>query len=84
MLKSARKLFEIFAAWLGLARIFLENELLENARLKFYFPCSKSPNAFKLLTKFIHSLKKENIKRCVFNCSRVSLQLGLVLIRSHY
>ena len=44
MLESARKLLEIFAAWLGLARIFLENELLENAWLDFYFPCSKSPN----------------------------------------
>ena len=52
MPKSARKLLEIFAAWLencsknillGSARIFLENELLENARLEFYFPCSKSP-----------------------------------------
>ena len=53
----ARKLLEIYAAWLGLAwlglawlgsawldlaRIFLKNELLENARLEFYFPCSKS------------------------------------------
>ena len=44
MLESARKLLEIFNARLGLARIFLENELLENARLEFYFPCSKSPN----------------------------------------
>ena len=54
MLESARKLLEIFAArlencseymLLGSARprIFLENELLENARLGFYFPCSKSP-----------------------------------------
>ena len=42
---SARKLLEINAAQLGLARIFLENELLENARLGFYFPCSKSPSA---------------------------------------
>ena len=41
---SARKLLEIYAARLGLARIFLENELLENARLEFYFPCSKSPS----------------------------------------
>ena len=40
----ARKLLEIYAARLGLAQIFLENELLENARLEFYFPCSKSPN----------------------------------------
>ena len=46
MLESARKLLEIFAAWLencsnymllGLARILFENELLENARLGFYF-----------------------------------------------
>ena len=44
MLESARKLLEIFAAQLGLARIFLEIELLENVRLKFYFPCSKIPN----------------------------------------
>ena len=58
MLESARKLLGIFAAWLGncskylmlgsarlgSARIFLENELLENAWLEFYFPCSKSPN----------------------------------------
>ena len=49
MLKSARKLLEIYAAWLGLARIFLENELLENAWLGFYFPCSKSPNTYNLL-----------------------------------
>ena len=41
---SARKLLEIYAAWLGSARIFLENKLLENARLGFYFPCLKSPN----------------------------------------
>ena len=46
---SARKLLEIFTVWLGSARlgsaqIFLENELLENAQLEFYFPCSKSPN----------------------------------------
>ena len=40
----ARKLLEIFTAWLSLARIFLENELLENSWLEFYFPCSKSPN----------------------------------------
>ena len=38
----AWKLLEIFIAWLGLARIFLENELLENAWLEFYFPCLKS------------------------------------------
>ena len=44
MLESARKLLEIFAARLDLARIFLENELLENVRLDFYFPCSKSPS----------------------------------------
>ena len=53
MLESARKLLEIFTAWLencskymllGSTRIFLENELLENARLGFYFPCLKSPN----------------------------------------
>ena len=43
MLESARKLLEIYTAWLGSARIFLENELLENARLGFNFPCSKSP-----------------------------------------
>ena len=50
MLKSARnicclarKMLEIFTAQLGLARIILENELLENARLDFYFPCLKSP-----------------------------------------
>ena len=57
MLVSARKVLEIFAtwlencsryyclAWLGLARLFLETELLENARLEFYFACSKSPSA---------------------------------------
>ena len=39
----ARKLLEIFTTWLGLARIFLENELLKNSWLEFYFPCSKSP-----------------------------------------
>ena len=44
MLESVRKLLEIYAAWLNLARIFLENELLENARLEFYFPYSKSPS----------------------------------------
>ena len=53
MLESARKLLETFAAWLenyskykllGLALIFLENELLENARLEFYFPYLKSPS----------------------------------------
>ena len=44
MLESARKMLEIFVAWLGLARIFLENELLENAWLGFYFSCSKSPS----------------------------------------
>ena len=58
MLESARKLLEIFAArlencskymLLGSARLssarnFCENELLENAWLEFYFPCSKSPN----------------------------------------
>ena len=52
MLESARKLLEIFAAWLEncskymllgsawleLFRIVLENELLENALLGFYFP----------------------------------------------
>ena len=43
----ARKLLRIYAAWLGLARIFLENELLENAWLEFYFPCSKSPKTAK-------------------------------------
>ena len=43
MLESARKLLEIYGAWLDLARIFLENEFLENARLGFYFSCSKSP-----------------------------------------
>ena len=54
MLESARKLLEIFAARLencsarlGSARIFLENELLENDRLGFYFPCSKSPSLAK-------------------------------------
>ena len=41
----ARKLLEIYATRLGLARICLENELLENARLEFYFPCSKSPSS---------------------------------------
>ena len=55
MLESARKLLEIFAARLeklleiyaarlDLARIFFENELLENARLGFYFSCLKSSN----------------------------------------
>ena len=46
---SARKLLGIYAARLGSARIFLENELLENARLEFYFPCSKSSNTFNLI-----------------------------------
>ena len=50
----ARKLLEIYAARLGLARIFLENELLENARLGFYFRCSKSPITHNTLhTKFV-------------------------------
>ena len=49
MLESARKLLEIYAAWLDLARISLENELLENAWLKFYFPCLKSPITHLLL-----------------------------------
>ena len=44
MLESAPKLLEIFAAWLGLARILLENELLENSWLEFYFPCSMTPS----------------------------------------
>ena len=57
MLESARKLLEnvccltqklleIYCCFarLGSARIFLENELLENAWLEFYFPCSKNPN----------------------------------------
>ena len=44
MLESARKLLEIYATRLGLARVFLENELLENAWLGFYFPSSKSPS----------------------------------------
>ena len=44
MLASARKLLEIFIAQLGSARIFLENEQLENVWLDFYFPCLKSPN----------------------------------------
>ena len=38
---STRKFLEIYAAQLGLARIFLENDLLVNTRLEFYFPCSK-------------------------------------------
>ena len=44
MLESAQILLEIFAAWLGSARILFETELLENARLGFQIPCSKSPN----------------------------------------
>ena len=47
----AQKLLEIYAARLGSARIFLENELLENARLEFYFPCSKSPSIGLLKNK---------------------------------
>ena len=43
MLESARILLEIFAAWLGLAQILFEIELLENAWLSFQIPCSKSP-----------------------------------------
>ena len=46
MLESARKLLEIYAAWLNSARMFLENELLENASLEFYFLCSKTPSIF--------------------------------------
>ena len=38
--KIARNIYCL--AWLG--SNFLENELLENARLEFYFPCSKSPS----------------------------------------
>ena len=33
----AQKLLEIFTAWLGSARIFLENELLEMLGLGFIF-----------------------------------------------
>ena len=44
---STRKLLEIFTTWLSLALIFLENELLENTRLEFYFPFSKSPSEDK-------------------------------------
>ena len=43
MLESARILLEIFAARLGSARILFETKLLENARLGFQIPCSKSP-----------------------------------------
>ena len=57
MLESARilleifaarleKLLEIFAARLGSARILFETELLENARLGFQIPCSKTPSSF--------------------------------------
>ena len=59
MLESARKLLEIYAAWLGSARIFLENELLENAWLGFYFPCLKSPN-LNLLVTLMNSNKLSN------------------------
>ena len=49
MLESARKLLGIYAARLDLAQIFLENELLENAWLGFYFPCLKSPSIKNIL-----------------------------------
>ena len=41
MLETARNIYCL--AQLG--SNFLENELLENSRLEFYFPCSKSPNS---------------------------------------
>ena len=53
----ARKLLEIFAAQLGLAQILFENELLENARLGFQIPCSKSPNTYLI----IHNLYTNNL-----------------------
>ena len=55
----ARKLLEIFIARLGLARIFLENELLENARLKFYIPCSKSPSVNSATALILLTIKTE-------------------------
>ena len=42
MLENARKLLEIYAARLDSARTFLENELLENARLDFTFPTRRA------------------------------------------
>ena len=62
MLESARKVLEIYAAWLGLARIFLENELLENTWLEFYFPCSKSPNIYYSLCKLFFTQTMNNIE----------------------
>ena len=50
---SARNLLEIYAARLDSTRIFLENWQLENARLEFKFPCSKSPKTtLKHITNF--------------------------------
>ena len=62
MLESARKLLEIFATRLGLARIFLENELLENARLGFYFHCSKS--AIRAFSSNFEQFSRISARKC--------------------
>ena len=65
LLSSARKLLEIYAAWLGLAR---ENELLKNAGLEFYFPCSKSPNTneYRLnLNQDMNMVKRRSIVKVI-------------------
>ena len=54
MLESARILLEIFAAWLGSARILFETELLKNARLGFQIPCSKSPSIYKFIEHYLY------------------------------
>ena len=73
LLENPRKLLKIFTSWLGLARIFLENEFLENARLEFYFPCSNSPNT-NYLTK---NLDAFNLR--LFGLS-IQLRLSLYII----
>ena len=45
--KTARNI--CCSARLGSARILFETELLENARLGFQIPCSKSPNEYHFL-----------------------------------
>ena len=51
------------SAWLE----FLENELLENAWLEFYFPCSKSPNSsIDNLIRNEMFIIKDDVYRCNF------------------
>ena len=74
-----RKLLEIFIAWLGLVRLFLENELLENARLEFYFPCSKSPNRNGYLACFPKFSILYNLSWITSNFSAIILLMNLLL-----